>query len=65
MSTATLCSDITAEADALQLLMDTLGGRVVAEVPEPSWRGFTDQEALQDRLAAELTAVPASDLTNW
>lgn len=57
MSTATLFSDITTEADAIQLVIDALGGRVIEEVPERTWREFDDREDYNDRLANELAAV--------
>lgn len=59
MTSTTLYADlagITAEADAIELLKDELGARVITEpvVERPQWRGFTDRDAREDQLEYEL-----------
>lgn len=49
-----LFGDVTAEAAAIDLIMQELGGVVISQ---PSWREFDDREAYEDQLSLDLEAA--------
>lgn len=51
MTTTTLELDLVAEATALQLIHEHLGGHPLAPI---TWREFDDREDLEDQRASDL-----------